>query len=199
MLVNISDIKIRKRIRKEDGDIDSLSESLQVYGLMNPIVINEKFELIAGFRRLTAAKKLGWDTIDASMVNAQKKIQRLELEMEENLQRLDFTEEEIYDGLTALDKYKNPKGVRKLFYIIMDFFVRFFDKAEAKKIEKRRKNAILSLLSVIGIVLILFSGYWHKNDYISSILLSLLNIFSFVIVIMGLFFFIRYIIGRDKK
>ncbi len=199
MLVNISDIKIRKRIRKDNGDIESLMESLQTHGLMNPIVISEKFELIAGFRRFTAAKKLGWDTIEVSMVQAPKKVNRLELELEENLQRLDFTEDEIYQGIAELDKYKNPRGLRRFINVIFDFFRHFFDLQEARKIEKRRKNGFISLLSLVSIVLMILTGVLHKNGYISSTLLTLFNIFSFVLFVIGIFFLVRFYIGRTKK
>ena len=59
MLVKIDDIKIKKRVRRNLGDMDALKESLRMYGLLNPITLNENNELIAGERRLQAAKTLG--------------------------------------------------------------------------------------------------------------------------------------------
>ena len=59
MLVNIDDIKIKKRVRKDLGDLDALKNSLRTYGLLNPITITRDYELIAGERRLQAAKALG--------------------------------------------------------------------------------------------------------------------------------------------
>ena len=56
MLVNIDDIKIKKRVRKDLGDLDALKNSLRTYGLLNPITITRDYELIAGERRLQAAK-----------------------------------------------------------------------------------------------------------------------------------------------
>ena len=58
MLVNINDIKIKKRVRRDLGDLEALKNSLRTYGLLNPITINGKYELIAGERRLQAAKQL---------------------------------------------------------------------------------------------------------------------------------------------
>ena len=37
MLVKIEDIKIKKRVRQNLGDMDALKESLRMYGLLNPI------------------------------------------------------------------------------------------------------------------------------------------------------------------
>lgn len=198
MLISISDIKVRKRIRKENGDINSLMESLQTHGLINPIVVTEKFELIAGFRRYTAAKTLGWDTIPATIVEASGKLQRLELEMEENIQRLDFSDEELFEGIAALDKYRNPKGFRSVWYKFLDFFEKFFDKIEASKAENRKRNGFISLVTFLGIGIIVGSGVLHHYQFISSALLTLLNIFGFGVFIFGLIYFIRYFRGLQK-
>ena len=69
MLVKISDIKIKKRVRKDLGDLEGLKDSLKLYGLLNPITINSKYELVAGERRLNAAKELGWEKINANILD----------------------------------------------------------------------------------------------------------------------------------
>ncbi len=199
MRVSISDIKVRKRIRKENGDIEGLMESLRTHGLLNPIVISEKYELIAGFRRFTAAKNLGWETIPATMVDARQKLKRLEMEMEENIQRLDFSEEEIYEGIAVLERYKNPKGFLKIWIMVTNFFVWFFDKQEARKSEKRKKNAKLSCLLPIGISLGVVSGILYKQSFIGSVLLNFLNIISIGLFVVGLLFFIRFLRGRGQS
>ena len=58
MLVNIEDITVKKRVRKDLGDLEPLKDSLRRYGLLNPITLNAKKELIAGERRLQAAKAI---------------------------------------------------------------------------------------------------------------------------------------------
>ena len=70
MIIKIEDIKVKKRVRKDLGDIDSLKESIRLYGLLNPITINADHELVAGERRLEACKALGMERINAVVLDA---------------------------------------------------------------------------------------------------------------------------------
>ena len=124
MLIPIKDIKIRKRVRKDLGNLDDLKDSLRTYGLLNPITINSKYELIAGERRLTAAKELGWTNIHANIVDNLTEIEQLEMEIEENNQRKEFTDEELLEGYRRLERLRNPG----FFYRIYLFFKRLFQK-----------------------------------------------------------------------
>lgn len=199
MLVRIEDIKIKKRIRKENKSIDSLADSMRVYGLLNPIVLDTDYMLIAGFRRLQAAKELGWTTIPATIIDVQNKIERMEIELEENIQRCDFTKEELLAGYEALHRLKNPGFFRRLAEKIKNFFRRIFEIGEESRFEKRRKNALLSLSAPAGLILAVISGILHKASYISSLLLSALNLVSLVLFICGIIFFIRFQAGSKKK
>ena len=64
MKLKIEEIRIKKRIRSDLGDLDELCQSMNKYGLLNPVTINRKKILLAGFRRLEAAKVLGWQEIE---------------------------------------------------------------------------------------------------------------------------------------
>ena len=66
--MKISDIKIGKRFRKDMGDLTSLKNSIKELGLLQPIVIDENNNLIAGFRRLQACKELGKIDIDVKII-----------------------------------------------------------------------------------------------------------------------------------
>ena len=59
MLVKIADIKVKRRVRKDLGNLDQLKDSLRTYGLLNPITLTTHHELVAGERRLEAARP--WD------------------------------------------------------------------------------------------------------------------------------------------
>jgi ParB family chromosome partitioning protein len=122
MQVPIKDIKIRKRIRKVPGDIDALADSFRRYGQISPIVISKKNILIAGGRRLEAAKRLGWRTINAIISERSGELERLELEVEENIQRRDFTSEEIAEASKKLYRLRNPGIFRRIINAIIRFF-----------------------------------------------------------------------------
>ncbi len=119
MLISLESIVVRKRIRRELGDISGLMESLKNYGQLTPIIINRKYELIAGFRRLQAAKKLGWKSIETVMMDRPTEQQKLELEIEENVQRLELSPEEIADGMARLQKLRHPGLLARIWAFIL--------------------------------------------------------------------------------
>jgi ParB family chromosome partitioning protein len=120
--IPINDIIVRKRIRKDMGDIDILAESLKRHGQISPIVISRKNVLIAGGRRLEAAKSLGWRTINAVILENSTELSRLELEIEENTQRRDFTMEELAEASRKLYRLRNPGFFQRILNAIVRFF-----------------------------------------------------------------------------
>ena len=126
MQVPVDDILVKKRIRKDLGDIEALSESLKLYGQINPIVISKNNLLIAGERRLEAAKRLGWRTINAVISDSTGDLARLELEVEENIQRRDFSLEETAEATRKLYRLRNPGFFRKILNAIINFLKRLF-------------------------------------------------------------------------
>ena len=122
MQVPVKDIIVRKRIRKDMGDIEALAESLKRYGQISPIVISPKNVLIAGGRRLEAAKHLGWRTINAVISESSGELARLELEIEENIQRRDFNMEEVAEATRKIYRLQNPGIFRRIFNAFIQFF-----------------------------------------------------------------------------
>lgn len=126
MLVNISDIKVKRRVRKDLGNLEDLKDSLRRYGLLNPITLNSKYQLVAGERRLEAAKAIGWTSINANIIDNLTPVSQLEMELEENNQRKEFTDEELMEGYKRLAALRNPSPVRRIWNAIRDFFVWLF-------------------------------------------------------------------------
>ena len=130
MLVRIEDIKVKKRIRKEMGDISALADSMKRFGQISPILINQKNFLIAGERRLEAARSLGWNSINAAIAEIPDDLTILEYEIEENLQRMGFTKEEFEEAHRKLDRLRNPSLFRRMLAAIKRFFKRLFKTGE---------------------------------------------------------------------
>jgi ParB family chromosome partitioning protein len=126
MQIPINDIIVKRRIRGDYGDIHELAESMKRFGQISPITVNRKNVLIAGGRRLEAAKFLGWKAISALVIDADEKLAMLELEIEENVQRRDFTGEEIAIASKKLHKLRNPGFFRRILNAIAAFFKRLF-------------------------------------------------------------------------
>ncbi len=137
MIIKIEDIKVKKRVRKDLGDIDSLKESIRLYGLLNPITINADHELVAGERRLEACKALGMERINAVVLDANvDKIKQLEIELEENNQRKEFSDEELLEGYERLERLRNPPLILRILKAIARFFLAIIE--EIKKLFNKK-------------------------------------------------------------
>ena len=126
MLVPIEDIKVRKRIRKDMGDIAALADSMKRFGQISPILITKGNVLIAGGRRLEAAKSLGWTRINAVVAEIPDELSKLEYEIEENIQRRDFTPSEAAEAVKKINRLQNPSLFRRIINAIIRFFKRIF-------------------------------------------------------------------------
>src|SRR2546425_13039836 len=68
-LLELDAIRVGRRMRRSNHAIGELAASLQQHGLLQPIVVRKlrsgAFALVAGGRRLEAARALGWTTVSA--------------------------------------------------------------------------------------------------------------------------------------
>jgi ParB family chromosome partitioning protein len=85
--------------------LDELAESIEVYGLLQPIVVrgigDGRFEVVAGHRRLAAVQSLGWSDVPAIVRSADEGDAFL-LALIENLQRDDLSPREEAEALEIL-------------------------------------------------------------------------------------------------
>lgn len=99
MLIAIDQIDVgEERARKDFGDLNALALSINQFGLIQPIVVEPKpdgrFTLIAGERRFRAHQILKRAEIEANLREELDDLARIQLELEENLHRKDFTWQE---------------------------------------------------------------------------------------------------------
>lgn len=80
---------MQPRKRFSDYQIDELVDSIKEYGIIQPLLVTkngDKFELIAGERRLRAAKVAGFKKVPVILRDANKR-EKLEVALVENIQR----------------------------------------------------------------------------------------------------------------
>ena len=107
--IKIVEIKIEGRMRKMFGNIEELAGSLSRFGLLNPVVIDGENNLVAGHRRILAAKHLGWDMITFRRLEQLDPVVRQEIELEENIRRKDLEWQEEVIGLYRLYNAKQSR------------------------------------------------------------------------------------------
>ena len=104
--LKLTEIKVGTRFRKEFPDMQELQESIKQYGLIEPIVIDEHNNLIAGERRLRAHINLGLEEIEIKRISNLTDIEKKEIELEENIQRKQFTWQEEVEAKKQLHELK---------------------------------------------------------------------------------------------
>src|SRR5687768_3908689 len=90
--------------RRKLRHVEELAASMQAHGLLQPVLVRpsgDRYELVAGHRRVEAARHLGWDSIPA-MVRDESTDQAYLLTLVENLQRDDLNAREEAAALEVL-------------------------------------------------------------------------------------------------
>lgn len=89
--VRTTEINVPRRFREDLGDLDELIESIQSYGVLQPITLNGNMELMAGGRRFEAATRAGVEWIPALIRDTDDELDLREIELIENVHRKDFS------------------------------------------------------------------------------------------------------------
>lgn len=104
----IDSIVVGERHRRHPGDLTKLTESLTRVGLLQPVTITPDGYLICGYRRLAAAKELGWQTLRVWVRSGiSDELTRLLAERDENITHQPLTPDEaakLYQELLELVK-----------------------------------------------------------------------------------------------
>ena len=92
----------------DDDELSSLSDSIKTHGILQPLVVRQvgdRFQLVAGERRLRAARAAGLASVPVTVVNFNDQ-QALEAALIENIQRSDLNPIEKAMGFKDyLDRY----------------------------------------------------------------------------------------------
>ncbi|HWP01929.1 MAG TPA: ParB/RepB/Spo0J family partition protein [Gemmatimonadaceae bacterium] len=99
---------LQPRRQFKETELEELADSLRTHGLLQPVTVRkvaDRYQLVAGERRLRAAKLLGWAAIPAIVREVDDK-SMLALALVENLQRDDLDPLEEAEGYKKLlDQY----------------------------------------------------------------------------------------------
>jgi ParB family chromosome partitioning protein len=96
--IDLSDSRFRTRYDLGEKQVTELANSIKSEGLINPIVVRRKgdsqYQLISGFRRVEAIRRLGEDTVDAIVVSVDDD-KAFRIAVSENLKRKSLTPVEL--------------------------------------------------------------------------------------------------------
>lgn len=118
MLINIEQIKIENRIRKDFGNIQELADDIKQNGLINPpVVISESdgaYTLLTGERRIRAMKLLGYKQVEVRTWKSLNDEQKLNIEISENEARKDFSKSERMEYALRLAEIERIKARERM-------------------------------------------------------------------------------------
>ena len=89
----------------KQAELEALAASIRVHGILQPLVatkVGSRFELIAGERRLRAAKIAGLESVPV-IVRSFDEQEKLELALIENIQRAELNPMELATAYRKLD------------------------------------------------------------------------------------------------
>src|SRR5271156_3539768 len=116
--VDASELQVRTHFN--DEEIQGLANSIKLHGVLQPILVvqdGDRYKVIAGERRLRAAKLAGLDRIPARVLSTDDKATH-EIALRENLDRVDLhplEEGEGYVSLLEAEAYTSHEAIAKAF------------------------------------------------------------------------------------
>ena len=114
LMLKLTDINIGERYRKDMGDIDSLKDSIEKVGQLQPLVITRDRTLIAGHRRIEALEQLCMDAEVTVALSVTDAMDLLIAEQDENTCRKSFSRSEAHElGKAIRAQLKSEAAARR--------------------------------------------------------------------------------------
>jgi ParB family transcriptional regulator, chromosome partitioning protein len=111
--LDIEKIRIGEHRRPlKDEKVAELIQSIQANGLLNPITVDQEFNLVAGLHRLTACKLLGSKEIECNVINCSDADGARLAEIDENFVRSELEPLERYELWLERDRILERMGLR---------------------------------------------------------------------------------------
>ncbi|ADG96522.1 ParB domain protein nuclease [Segniliparus rotundus DSM 44985] len=119
--VPVADVRVEGRHRRDLGDVSALAASIREVGLIHPVAVTADLRLVAGQRRLEAARLLGWQTVPVTVVaSLVEAADLLRAEADENTQRKPFTPTEAEAIASAIEAALRPVAAARRAAAIKD-------------------------------------------------------------------------------
>jgi len=99
--VKLSDLKPHPENERIYGNenVEKLQYSIDEFGLFDPLVVNEKMEVVSGNSRLKAIKNLDWDEVEVERIVFESEEEELAYLLEANTYRDKTRLQRIHEGL----------------------------------------------------------------------------------------------------
>ena len=109
--VAVSDVKVRFRLRTpSEAKVSEIAESISQVSLINPITLDSNYNLLAGFHRLLAFKKLNRETIPSIIKDVDDSFSEF-VEVDENLKRNELNHIETADHIVKREDLLRDLGL----------------------------------------------------------------------------------------
>jgi ParB family chromosome partitioning protein len=94
--IPVDTVTVSRPVRRDAGDLATLEASIRRLGVLQPLILDRRNRLIAGYRRLLAARRAGLGTVPALRVEADAdSLLAADIQADENLCRLPLSHEDF--------------------------------------------------------------------------------------------------------
>lgn len=107
--ITIPDERFGEKRTEKDDEMEELMSSIDQYGILQPVILDENYRLIAGNRRVHAVVFLGRDHLEDHEYSIQSELneaEKREVELIENMHRLDLSWAEEQEAIAQVHELK---------------------------------------------------------------------------------------------